>query len=335
MGCAMRWTRRSVDITLLKVKDLSVRFHTDDGIVNAVDHLNFSLNAGETLAIVGESGSGKSQTAFAILGLLARNGIASGAISYDGEDILNVPLKRLNQIRATEIGIVFQDPMTSLNPYMQISNQMAEVLIYHKGMEKKAAIHEAIRILDAVNIPDAKARIRLYPHEFSGGMRQRVMIAMALLAGPRLLIADEPTTALDVTIQAQIMTLFATLQKELGMAVILITHDLGVVAGFCEEVLVMYGGRVMERASTEAIFTNSAHPYTRGLLKTIPRLDATSETLNTIPGSPPNMLNPPAGCPFAPRCHFMFDECTKAPISLEAIAPNHWRACYRPVEDMA
>ncbi|WP_313352893.1 ATP-binding cassette domain-containing protein, partial [Paracoccus sp. (in: a-proteobacteria)] len=223
-------------MALLEIRDLNVRFATTDGEVSAVNGIDLDLSRGETLGIVGESGSGKSQLAFSIMGLLARNGRASGSVRFDGTEILNAAPRLMNQIRARRIAMVFQDPMTSLNPYMRVSNQMAEVLMLHKGLGKSAAVAEAVRMLDAVKIPDARARIRLYPHEFSGGMRQRVMIAMALLCRPDLLIADEPTTALDVTVQAQIMELLADLRREFGMAMILITHDLGVVAGACERV---------------------------------------------------------------------------------------------------
>jgi oligopeptide transport system ATP-binding protein len=259
-------------MALLDIRDLSVSFDTNDGVVSAVNGVSLSLNKGATLGIVGESGSGKSQLAFAVMGLLARNGRATGSVKFDGQEILNAPRKVINPIRSERIAMIFQDPMTSLNAYMRVSDQMAEVLVHHKGMSRADALKDCVRMLDAVKIPDAKARIRLYPHEFSGGMRQRVMIAMALLCRPDLLIADEPTTALDVTVQAQIMKLLADLQREFGMATILITHDMGVVAGFCEEVLVMYGGRVMEQSPVDPLFAAPTHPYTRGLLRAIPRV---------------------------------------------------------------
>lgn len=316
-------------MSLLTVNDLSVRFDTLDGEVNAVNGLNFHLDAGETLAIVGESGSGKSQTAFSIMGLLARNGRADGSVRFDDREILNLPEPELNHIRADQISMIFQDPMTSLNPFMKVSQQLTEVLRHHKGLSKNEALEEAIRMLDAVRIPEARNRIHMYPHEFSGGMRQRVMIAMALLLRPRLLIADEPTTALDVTVQAQIMKLLADLQQEFGTAIMLITHDLGVVAGACERTLVMYGGRVMEYGDTDQIFEAPSHPYTAGLLKAIPRLDQTSDELMTIPGNPPNMLDMPAGCPFQPRCPYAEDRCAHETPALTAQnSLNRQRACH-------
>ncbi|WP_419904874.1 oligopeptide/dipeptide ABC transporter ATP-binding protein [Kiloniella sp.] len=322
-------------MALLDVQNLTVKFRTNDGIVNAVNDVSFSMDPGQTLAIVGESGSGKSQTAFSILGLLAQNGSATGSIKFNGSEILNVSTNELNRVRAAEIAIVFQDPMTSLNPYMRVSEQMAEVLIHHKGMSKAEAINEAVRMLDAVKIPGAKSRAQQYPHEFSGGMRQRVMIAMSLLCRPKLLIADEPTTALDVTVQAQIMALFSEIQKEFGMGVLLITHDLGVVAGFCEQVLVLYGGRVMEQGPVDPIFEQPSHPYTRGLLRAIPRVDQGAKVLDTIPGSPPNMMNPPLGCPFEPRCQFALEDCAQSLQPLSEFSKGRLRSCNRALEELA
>ena len=321
-------------MTLLQVENLGVSFETTDGTVNAVNDVSFAIEKGETLGLVGESGSGKTQIAFAILGLLARNGTATGLVKFDGQQILNAPPKVINPIRSNRIAMVFQDPMTSLNPYMKVSDQMAEVLTHHKGMSHRQAVAESVRMLDAVRIPDAAARVTLYPHEFSGGMRQRVMIAMSLLCGPDLLIADEPTTALDVTVQAQIMTLLAELQRDFGMATILITHDLGVVAGFCERVMVLYGGRIMEEAPVEPLFDTPTHPYTRGLIAAIPRIDDEGEDLVSIPGSPPNMTRMPKGCPFAPRCGYMLDRCRVELDPLTQIAPGRRRACNRPVEEV-
>ena len=321
-------------MTLLDVQDLGVSFATADGTVNAVNGVSFSLERGQTLGIVGESGSGKSQLAFAIMGLLAKNGRARGSVTFEGAQILGASKPALNALRANHIAMIFQDPMTALNPYMRVSDQMAEVLVHHKGMSKESAIAASVQMLDAVKIPSASQRIRLYPHEFSGGMRQRIMIAMALLCKPDLLIADEPTTALDVTVQAQIMQLLAELQKEFGMATILITHDLGVIAGFCREVIVLYGGRVMEQAPVDDLFAAPSHPYTRGLLAAIPRLESSGGALRAIAGSPPNMTKAQVGCPFAPRCELALPTCATTMPDLLSFAPSRSRACNRPVEDM-
>jgi len=316
-------------MSFLEVNNLNVEFNTADGIVRAVNNVNFSLEEGKIIAIVGESGSGKSQTVFAIMGLLDQNGRATGSVKFEGEEILNLSIKELNSVRAEKIAMIFQDPMTSLNPYMRISEQMAEVLIHHKGLSKTEAIQQSINMLDAVKIPEAKSRIRMYPHEFSGGMRQRVMIAMSLLCHPKLLIADEPTTALDVTVQAQIMHLLADIQKEFGTSIVLITHDLGVVAGNSDDTLVMYGGQVMEVGSTEHVYANPTHPYTQGLMSAVPRLDDKANKLRTIKGNPPNMMLAPVGCPFSPRCKFSQSICaTKAPELLRTEAKNHQRACH-------
>ena len=322
-------------MALLDINNLGVSFATGDGTVNAVNGVSFALNRGETLGIVGESGSGKSQLAFAIMGLLAKNGTARGSVKFDGAEILNAPVAEINKLRSNHIAMVFQDPMTSLNPYMRVADQMAESLIHHKGMSKATALAECIRMLDAVKIPDARGRIRLYPHEFSGGMRQRVMIAMSLLCKPDLLIADEPTTALDVTVQAQIMHLLADLQRDFGMATILITHDLGVIAGFCREVIVLYGGQVMEQSPVDPLFYTPSHPYTRGLLRAIPRVDQHGAELDSIPGSPPNMTRAQKGCPFAPRCDFAGEDCRDHLDALTEFAPGRKRACNRSLEELA
>jgi len=322
-------------MSFLEINNLNVEFDTRDGIVSAVNDVSFSLDEGQILAIVGESGSGKSQTVFAMMGLLDSNGRATGSVKFQGEEILNLSIAELNSVRAEKIAMIFQDPMTSLNPYMKISEQMTEVLIHHKGLSKKEALNQSIRMLDAVKIPEAKSRIKMYPHEFSGGMRQRVMIAISLLCQPKLLIADEPTTALDVTVQAQIMKLLADIQSDFGTSIILITHDLGVVAGNSDDTLVMYGGQIMEFASTKNIYANPSHPYTQGLMSAVPRLDNDSDTLVTIKGNPPNMMAAPVGCPFSPRCKHAKDICTtQKPLLLATKDTDHKRACHLEIRDL-
>jgi oligopeptide transport system ATP-binding protein len=320
---------------LLSVKNLGVQFQTNDGLVYAVNGLNFELDRGQTLGIVGESGSGKSQTVLAMMGLLAKNGQASGQVLYQDRDLLTMPASELNKVRGNRVAMIFQDPMTSLNPYLTVERQMTEVLELHKGMSRKQATTRAIQLLEAVKIPDAARRIRMYPHEFSGGMRQRVMIAMALLCEPEVLVADEPTTALDVTVQAQILALLRELQRDFGTAIVLITHDLGVVAGICDQVMVMYGGRVMEYGPARDIFYHPSHPYTTGLLGALPRLDSEATELVSIPGNPPNMNNLPKGCPFSPRCANALPHCaTDLPPLAAANGGAVLRACHVPINEL-
>jgi len=325
----MRWTPKTVEahhnMNLLEVNNLGVQFQTRDRVVHAVNGISFTLNAGQTLGIVGESGSGKSQSVLAMMGLLARNGQASG------EDLLTMSTATLNRIRGNRVAMIFQDPMTSLNPYLTVERQMTEVLQFHKGMSRQSARARSVEVLDAVKIPQAASRIGMYPHEFSGGMRQRVMIAMALLCEPEVLIADEPTTALDVTVQAQIITLLRDLQRDFGTAIVMITHDLGVVAGICDDVMVLYGGRVMEQASAKSIFYQASHPYTIGLLHAVPRLDREEATLVAIPGSPPDMARLPKGCPFCARCTFAQASCRDQMPALMAsdLNPAVLRACHK------
>ncbi|MEO8857285.1 MAG: oligopeptide/dipeptide ABC transporter ATP-binding protein [Burkholderiaceae bacterium] len=323
-------------MSLVEVKDLSVRFATSDALVYAVNGISFSLDRGQTLGIVGESGSGKSQTVLAMMGLLARNGTATGQALYAGRDLLSMKAPDLNRIRGNRVAMIFQDPMTSLNPYLTVERQMTEVLQLHKGMGRTAARTRSVYMLDAVKIPQAARRIGMYPHEFSGGMRQRVMIAMALLCEPEVLIADEPTTALDVTVQAQILALLRDLQRDFGTAIVLITHDLGVVAGLCDQVMVLYGGRVMEQGSAADIFYHATHPYTVGLLGAVARLDQDDGALVAIPGAPPNMARLPRGCPFHERCPWVMEVCREHMPSLEPVAPGSTarRACHRPVAEV-
>jgi len=331
-------------MALLEVKDLGVRFTRRDAApVDAVQRVSFTLEKGKTLGIVGESGSGKSQTVMALLGLLPGNGQASGEALYAGRNLLTLNQRELNQIRGDRIGMVFQDPMTSLNPFLTVERQMTEALQQHRGVSRREARRQAIEALQRVWIPDAARRIDRYPHEFSGGMRQRVTIATALLTEPEILIADEPTTALDVTVQAQIIELLRELNRDLGTAIILITHDMGVVAGLADDVMVMYAGRTVERASAQSLFETPTHPYTRGLLDALPRLeDAADESngadapLRTIAGNPPAPGEAIDGCAFAPRCACAMERCHGTPPSLAPIAgvQDGWRACLRPVEEI-
>ncbi len=315
--------------SLLSVRDLSVAFRLPQGQMTAVDRVSFEVAPGEVLGIVGESGSGKSQILFSLMGLLASNGGATGRVDFQGQDLLALSAQALDKVRGVTLSMIFQDPMTSLNPYMRVGDQLAEGLRVHKGMSKREAALAAVAMLDRVRIPDAARRARQYPHEFSGGMRQRVMIAMALLVRPALLLADEPTTALDVTIQAQVLDLMSELAREIGTAIVLVTHDLGVVARLCDRVLVLYGGRVMEQGPAEALFEAPAHPYAKGLLAATPRLsDALTPRLGTIPGTPRSGGAMLPGCPFAPRCEVKIDACTKTQPPLQEFAPNRRAACH-------
>jgi oligopeptide transport system ATP-binding protein len=302
------------DEVILQVKNLRTYFHTDEGVVKAVDDVSFSLRKGETLGIVGESGSGKSVTNLSIINMIPSppGRIAGGEVLFMGRDLLQMPLKEIRSIRGNKISMVFQDPMTSLNPFLRISTQMEETLVLHQGLDKKAAKDKAIEMLKLAGIPAPEKRIDQYPHQFSGGMRQRVMIAMSLSCNPEILIADEPTSALDVTIQAQILELMKEMTARLGTAVILITHSLGVVAGMCDTLCVMYAGRIVERGPTAAIFEDPKHPYTQGLIRSVPRLDkAQAGRLFSIRGQPPNVIDLPDCCPFYPRCDRAMDLCRR------------------------
>jgi oligopeptide transport system ATP-binding protein len=318
---------------LLAVEDLHVEFSTRRGTVYAVNGISFSIAPGETLGIVGESGCGKSVTSLAILGLLARNGrVRSGQALFGGRNLIAQSDRALRRIRGREIAMIFQDPMTSLNPVLTIGRQIREALKTHFGMNRKEADARASELIDRVGIPSAELRLKDYPHQFSGGMRQRAMIAMALACRPKLLIADEPTTALDVTIQAQILTILRELVADENTALILITHDLGVVAGMCERVNVMYAGMFVETGSADQLFGSPRHPYTLGLLQSVPRLDATRrDRLQPIEGTPPNMLSAPAACPFQPRCRFEVGESREHVPPLVEIEPGHHVACFNPV----
>ena len=318
-------------VPLLSVTDLRTYFHTRNGVYRAVDGVSFSLERGETLGIVGESGSGKSVTCYSIMGLIPQppGRIESGSALFDGTDLLHCSPAEARAIRGKRVSMIFQDPMTSLNPYLRVSDQLMEPLLIHEKISKADARRRALEMLEHVGINDAARRINLYPHEFSGGMRQRVMIAMALITKPELLIADEPTTALDVTVQAQILELIKRMQQESGMAVIFITHDLGVVSGLCDRVQVMYAGRIVETADVRTLFYQPRHPYTRALQRSIPALQGKGAELYTIRGLPPDLSKPLPGCPFAPRCEFATAPCSTSPVQLTEAAAHHRHACLR------
>jgi peptide/nickel transport system ATP-binding protein len=318
-------------MALLEVEDLKTYFRTDDGIVKAVDGVNFSVEKGKTLGIVGESGCGKSVTCLTVMGLNnRRNTITSGRAVFKGDDLITMKPSRLRDIRGNDIAMIFQDPMTSLNPVHTIGRQLVEAIQLHRDVSRKQARARMVELLKAVGIPRAERRADDYPHQFSGGMRQRVMIAMALINDPDLLIADEPTTALDVTTQAQILELMNRLQREFGSAIILVTHDLGVVAETADDVVVMYAARVVERAPVDNLFNRPHMPYTWGLLGSLPRLDTDTERLTQIPGQPPSLLNPPRGCRFHPRCPYVMNVCKETEPELRPISndPAHLQACH-------
>ena len=320
-------------MALLEVKDLHTSFFIDAGEVKAVNGVSFNLERGKVLGIVGESGSGKSVTAYSIMQILASTGkIVSGSIKLDGQELVGAGEKVMKHVRGAKVSIIFQDPMTSLNPTYTIGHQLTEAIVLHTNRNKKQAYERAVEMLKLVNINEPNKRMNQYPHEFSGGMRQRIMIAMALACEPDILIADEPTTALDVTIQAQILELMKSLQKELGMAIIMITHDLGVVAQLCDEVIVMYAGSICEQGTADEIFYNPCHEYTKGLMRSIPTADTAGTKLKPITGTPIDLLNMPKGCPFAPRCDAAMKICLKERCERMLINDDHAAACWMNVK---
>jgi len=314
---------------LLQISDLSVQFATHEGLLRAVSGVDLRLDSSEALAIVGESGSGKSQMLLAALGLSARNARVSGSVQFQGAELLGASESRLNQIRGAEIGFVFQDPMTSLNPYLTVGLQLTEPLRVHRNADRATATAKAVEMLKAVHITEPERRMRQYPHQLSGGMRQRVAIAMALICRPQILVADEPTTALDVTVQAQVLGLLTEIRQQFGTALILVTHDLGVIAEIADRVNVMYAGRIVETGSVDDIFYNCRHPYTEALKGSIPQLtEIRPERLSAIPGAPPNPLHLPPGCAFHPRCRYRLEPCDRSLPPLELISEGHRKACF-------
>jgi oligopeptide transport system ATP-binding protein len=321
--------------TLLEVKNLKTYFFTDDGVVKAVDGINYDLQEGETIGLVGESGCGKSVSALSLLRLIQSppGRIVDGEVWFEGENLLKVDDDEIRHVRGNRIAMIFQEPMTSLNPVLTIGRQLTEALELHMHMDRRAATKRAIELLDMVGIPSAESRIKDYPHQFSGGMRQRVMIAMGLSCHPRLLLADEPTTALDVTIQAQILELMAALSSEFGTAVIIITHNLGVIARYAQRVNVMYAGKIVESSTSREVYGNPKHPYTLGLLKSVPRLDQVRKSrLNPIEGFPPDLVHMPVGCSFFPRCEYRKDKCRQEEPPLMLVGEKHYSACWRAEE---
>ncbi len=320
-------------MTLLSVRDLTVAFKTRKGMAEAVRGVSFDLERGESLAVVGESGSGKSVTAMALMGLLPRTAQIGGSALFDGTELIGLDGEEMRKMRGMRISMIFQDPMTAFNPVFTIGDQIAEIMTSHDTASKDDAMKRATDLLEMVGVPEPGRRIKQYPHEFSGGMRQRAMIAMAIANKPDLLIADEPTTALDVTVQAQVMEVMADIRSETGAAMILITHDLGLVAGSAENIQVMYGGHIFERGDARAVFYEPANPYTRGLLASMPRVDHVGDRLIPIDGTPPSLLGMPPGCAFGPRCPYVSDEvCTERPAELESVAPGHESRCHRTAD---
>ena len=326
-------SRTHPDEPLLVLDDLKTHFRTDRGLVRAVDGVSLSLRRGESLGVVGESGSGKTVLSLSIMGLLPSTAVTSGSVKFAGQEILGLPDKQMRHLWGAEMSMVFQNPLNSLNPLMKIGKQITEPLKLHLDMDRKNARATAAQLLRDVRIPEAERRLDQYPHELSGGMRQRVMIAIALACGPTILFADEPTTALDVTVQAQILELISEQRRDRNMSVILVTHDLGVVAGHTDQTAVMYGGKLVERAPTKTLFANMKMPYTKALMQSIPKLSDPSHTrLSSIPGRPPDLVHPPAGCRFAPRCAYARDKChVEEPPLVQADQPDHVYACWFPV----